>query len=183
MIKRLLILLFCLLPVFVYADNEVSVGGQTADGHIIQDEGINLRQRSKLNFVGSGVTASNVGSASTINIPGGIPYTGATSDLDLGAYNITASYFYGDGSHLTGTPAASVTWGAVTGTLSNQTDLQEALDLKANLAGANFTADTGVGTGVKLYTNNEKTSYQTTDVSSGWIRFYHNNAEVMRFEN
>ena len=33
----------------------------------------------------------------------------------------------------------SVAWGAITGTLSDQTDLQSALDLKANLSGATFT--------------------------------------------
>jgi hypothetical protein len=36
-------------------------------------------------------------------------------------------------------PAGSAIWGAITGTISSQTDLQTALNLKANLAGATFT--------------------------------------------
>jgi hypothetical protein len=37
------------------------------------------------------------------------------------------------------TPVTSTTWGAITGTLSSQTDLQTALDLKADLASPTFT--------------------------------------------
>ena len=40
-----------------------------------------------------------------------------------------------------GSAASSVAWGDITGTLSNQTDLQSALDLKADLTGATFTGD------------------------------------------
>jgi len=39
------------------------------------------------------------------------------------------------------TVSSSVAWGDITGTLSNQTDLDTALDLKADLAGATFTGD------------------------------------------
>lgn len=42
-------------------------------------------------------------------------------------------------------PAAG-TWGSITGTLSDQTDLQSALDLKANLTSPNFTGTVGIGT-------------------------------------
>ena len=38
-----------------------------------------------------------------------------------------------------GSAASSVAWGDITGTLSNQTDLDTALDLKADLTGATFT--------------------------------------------
>ena len=38
-------------------------------------------------------------------------------------------------------PTVSVAWGGITGTLSDQTDLQSALDAKAALAGATFTGD------------------------------------------
>ena len=39
------------------------------------------------------------------------------------------------------TVSSSAAWGGITGTLSSQTDLQSALDLKADLAGATFTGD------------------------------------------
>jgi hypothetical protein len=38
-----------------------------------------------------------------------------------------------------GTDSSGVAWGAITGTLSSQTDLQSALNAKANLSGATFT--------------------------------------------
>ena len=42
------------------------------------------------------------------------------------------------------TPLASVAWGSITGTLSTQTDLQNALDLKANLASPSFTGNVSI---------------------------------------
>jgi hypothetical protein len=44
-------------------------------------------------------------------------------------------------------PVTSVAWGAITGTLSSQTDLQSALDLKANLASPTFTGSPSLPTG------------------------------------
>jgi hypothetical protein len=57
------------------------------------------------------------------------------------------------------TPATSVAWGAITGTLSTQTDLQSALDLKANLASP---ALTGNPTSVTPATSDNDTSIATT---------------------
>lgn len=72
MIKRLFILL-CLLPTLVFAE-ETYVNGQTNSGHFIQDEGTTVRQRDFLNFTGGGVSVSNVGRASTVNILGASDY-------------------------------------------------------------------------------------------------------------
>lgn len=47
---------------------ENDVGGTV--GHTIQDEGTPLTQRANLNFVGSGVTATDGGTATTVTIPG-----------------------------------------------------------------------------------------------------------------
>jgi hypothetical protein len=54
------------------------------------------------------------------------------------AYNLAVD---ASGNVIEVTPGggSSVAWGAITGTLSDQTDLQSALDLKANLSGATFT--------------------------------------------
>jgi hypothetical protein len=46
---------------------------------------------------------------------------------------------------------ASGAWGGITGTLSDQTDLQSALDLKANLAGPHFTGNVGIATTAPRY--------------------------------
>jgi hypothetical protein len=63
------------------------------------------------------------------------------------------------------TPATSVAWGAITGTLSTQTDLQNALDLKANLASPTFTGTPSLPTGTTAVTQtagNNTTAVATT---------------------
>ena len=46
------------------------IGGGTS-GHIIEDEGTPLAQRSNLNFAGAGVTATDAGGKTLVTIPGG----------------------------------------------------------------------------------------------------------------
>jgi hypothetical protein len=63
------------------------------------------------------------------------------------------------------TPATSVAWGGITGTLSAQTDLQSALDLKANLASPTFTGTPSLPTGTTAVTQspgNNTTALATT---------------------
>jgi hypothetical protein len=63
------------------------------------------------------------------------------------------------------TPATSVAWGDITGTLSTQTDLQSALDLKANLASPTFTGTPTLPTGTIATTQspgNNTTALATT---------------------
>jgi hypothetical protein len=63
------------------------------------------------------------------------------------------------------TPATSVAWGAITGTLSTQTDLQSALDLKSNLASPTFTGTPTLPTGsigVTQSPGNNTTALATT---------------------
>lgn len=45
--------------------------GASVDGHVIQDEGVNLPQRANLNFVGAGVTVTNEAGGTQVAIPGG----------------------------------------------------------------------------------------------------------------
>ena len=63
------------------------------------------------------------------------------------------------------TPVTSTAWGAITGTLSAQTDLQTALDLKANLASPTFTGTPTLPTGTIATTQspgNNTTALATT---------------------
>jgi hypothetical protein len=63
------------------------------------------------------------------------------------------------------TPATSVAWGDITGTLSTQTDLQAALDLKANLASPTFSGSPSLPTGsigVTQTAGNSTTALATT---------------------
>lgn len=61
----------------------------------------------------------------------------------LGSGSPSASTFLrGDGQWTT-LPGGSAAWGSITGTLSNQTDLQNALDAKVTLGGVDWTIVTG----------------------------------------
>ena len=63
------------------------------------------------------------------------------------------------------TPVTSTAWGAITGTLSAQTDLQTALDLKANIASQTFTGTPTLPTGTIATTQspgNNTTALATT---------------------
>jgi len=58
-------------------------------------------------------TAYNSSWSSTYNASY-VPYTGATGNVTLGNYNLTAGYFFGNGSQLTGVVATSVADGSIT---------------------------------------------------------------------
>lgn len=51
-------------------------GGGAAFYQVVQDEGVSLPQRNVLNFVGTGVTVSDIGGKTTVSIPGGGGMTG-----------------------------------------------------------------------------------------------------------
>lgn len=56
------------------------------DGHIIQEEGVDLAQQARLDFVGAGVTVTNSAGKTTVTIPGGAtpPATTAANDFQVG---------------------------------------------------------------------------------------------------
>jgi hypothetical protein len=87
-----------------------------------------------VNVPGSGTSVANLGATSlTINQQGSGQFTIQPSQgivFPNGSIQTTAF-----------TGAASTAWGSITGTLSSQTDLQTALDLKAPLASPVFTGD------------------------------------------
>ncbi len=74
------LLLASLLFLFAFpaaADNQTSVGGRRAAGHIIEDEGTKIKQRVRLNFTGSGVSCSDSGGKTVCDFSGG---AGGTSE-------------------------------------------------------------------------------------------------------
>ena len=50
----------------------------------IQDEGVAQTKRTTMNFIGAGVTASDVGGLTQINIPGGAGATTGQATIDFG---------------------------------------------------------------------------------------------------
>lgn len=63
-------------------------------------------------------------------------------------------------------------WGTITGTLSAQTDLQSALDLKAPLANPLFTSSITLDADVKLYRNAAGVGEQRNSTNAqGWLRY------------
>jgi hypothetical protein len=67
------------------------------------------------------------------------------------------------------TPATSVAWGAITGTLSSQTDLQNALDLKLAATTAASTYQTLAGMSSYLTTSAAASTYQTQAGMSSYL--------------
>jgi len=88
-----------------------------------------------------------------------VPYSGADQTVDLGSQNIvttgtiTAATFVGAGS-------GGGSWGTITGTLSSQTDLQSALDLKAAITDIAELAQDAVGT---ILTDSSSIDFTYTD--------------------
>lgn len=55
--------------------------GASVDGHVIQNEGVDLVQRAKIDFVGDGVTVTNETGGTQVSIPGGVTDHGALTGL------------------------------------------------------------------------------------------------------
>jgi len=97
-----------------------------------------------------------------------LTYNSGTGVLTVDIKNHTGSGTYASWVVNVGgvTPATSVAWGDITGTLSTQTDLQNALDLKANLASPTFTGTPSLPTGTIATTQspgNNTTALATTE--------------------
>lgn len=101
--------------------------------------------------------------------------TGAKGDTGNGIANIslistvglqkTYRITYTDGTHfdyvVTDGAAGATTWGGISGVLSNQTDLQSALDLKADDSNVVHKAGSETITGFKTFTNKAKITTTT----------------------
>jgi hypothetical protein len=89
-------------------DLTVTGGGSALE---VKDEGTSKDTAvTSIDFVGAGVTATNVGHAATVTIPqtdisGKVPYSGATGDLALGTHKLTTST--GVGANVTNEGTAS----------------------------------------------------------------------------
>jgi len=110
---------------------------------------------------GGGLTISTLSNAATSTLAAAVPTAGQALTYD-GTDLIWA------------TVSGGVAWGAITGTLSSQTDLQSELDLKANLNSPVFTSGIECG-GVTLTgpSGNPTFTYSGLDLSpsSGGITF------------
>lgn len=84
-------------------ENEDTVGGMSADGHYIQEEGTTLRQRPYLNFTGSLLTCSDSGGKTVCNTTVGsisesmIPDTDNTYDIGENSTPLEWRSIYIDG--------------------------------------------------------------------------------------
>jgi hypothetical protein len=78
--------------------------GPTSSGHVIENEGTPLTQRANINFTGAGVTASDVGGKTVVDIPASAPGSGIAGatvtgtptggDLNDLAYNETTGMLW-----------------------------------------------------------------------------------------
>ena len=99
---------------------------------------------------GTNIAITNGDASASIAFSGTLPLTsgGTGATTQSGAANAilpsqstqNGKYLTTDGTNVSwGTISTGVAWGSVTGTLSSQTDLQNALNAKASLSGATFT--------------------------------------------
>ena len=111
---------------------------------------------------GGGLTISTLSNAATSTLAAAVPTAGQALTYD-GTDLIWA------------TVSGSAAWGAITGTLSTQTDLQSELDLKANLVGPSFTSGITVDGGLTITgpSGNPTFTYSGLDLggASGGITF------------
>lgn len=97
-------------------------------------------------------SAASTTAAASLNIPHGTAPTSPTN----GDFWTTSSGAYVRINGVTVGPLASsagagTTWGAITGTLSSQTDLQTALDAKLNLSGGTLTGNVTISKGIATF--------------------------------
>ena len=111
---------------------------------------------------GGGLTISTLSNAATSTLAAGVPTAGQALTYD-GTDLIWA------------TVSGSAAWGAITGTLSTQTDLQAELDLKAPLSAPSFTSGITSDGGVTVLgpSGNPTFTYSGLDLggASGGITF------------
>jgi len=124
---------------------------------------INLYSKDSVDdLLDAKLSISSLSNAATVTLNAGVPTSGQALTYD-GTDLIWA------------TVSGSAAWGAITGTLSTQTDLQGELDLKAPLAGPSFTSGITVDGGVTVLgpSGNPTFTYSGLDLggASGGITF------------
>jgi hypothetical protein len=81
--KLLIILLILCLPFIVFADSETTINGQRGAGHIIENEGVKLRQDPILNFVGTGVNAATSAGKTVVTVTESDPLSWSKTVVNL----------------------------------------------------------------------------------------------------
>lgn len=119
--------------------DEVVYVNSTQDGVVYVTKISNNEGNPNIQFQDEGTNIGTPGAVSTIDFVG----TSVSLALVGGKLTVTITGGGGGGS-----------WGSITGTLSDQTDLQNALDLKATIASVNLKID-------KLFTTYTKTNDYT----------------------
>ena len=133
--------------------SKLSFASSSADGYLVSSDWTTFNNKqSALTFVGALVNNSgSVSMAGDTDTPGNLKYFGTNVTGDRGFFDLP-----------TGGAVSTTTWGFIEGTLANQTDLQNALNLKANLSTATFTgpisAQNFSGTSTSINTGDETTS-------------------------
>ena len=137
-------------PTFAFAYGDEPVGSGQATG---SNEGA-LNGTTNVSLVGSPAASTSrvipsgfIYNADTASVTVIVEYFDGTNARQIGKYSIAsgATLTFSDSGFGSAGGSIVVDWGEIGGTLSDQTDLQAALDAKAGLASANvFTAQQAV---------------------------------------
>lgn len=133
-----------------------SAGGGTVWGGITGVLSNQTDLQAALDAKANSSSISSVGFSGAYADLTGKPTLGTVSPINLSGN--PAQFLKGDGTWGAGGGGAAV-WGSITGTLSDQTDLQNALNLKANLVSPTFT---GTPLGPTAAVNTSTTQLATT---------------------
>lgn len=121
------------------------MGVALINGHIVSDSGVNLANKADLvnGLVPSSQLPSYVDDVLEYANLAGFPTTGETGKIYV-ALDSNKIYRWSGSAYIEVSPSVGTTWGGITGTLSNQTDLQNALNAKQNsLSGTGFVRMSG----------------------------------------
>lgn len=121
------------------------MGVALINGHLVSDSGVNLSTKADLvnGLVPSSQLPSYVDDVLEYANLAAFPATGETGKIYV-AQDSNKIYRWSGSTYIEVSPSVGTTWGGISGTLSNQTDLQNALNAKqAQLNGTGFVKASG----------------------------------------
>ena len=134
-------MLFGLLDSLAFADQIINPPASGSGYSTFEDEGTPQTQRTTANFTGDGVTVSDSGGETLVNIPGGVgSFTVTEAEIDFGTTPVSEASFVITNAAITTSHMilSSVSYEAPTGKDQDELEMDD-LQLRAVAGTGNFT--------------------------------------------